>query len=492
MTRRNGFCLLQSVLIAGLIAFAGCTSGGSEAQTPTGQAAQASPPPSLTATVIRPTVAATPLSSPAALPSPTPLPAVEPTPPATSTPEAAEDNSSWLSYTSPSGDFSIRYPAQATLFEDEVPSADGVLAPAPDTIAIQPADRAFTLVISSFVLPPGTTLPEFVHTHSECVEVTAEKGQAYALGDLDFLLYPDTPCGLAGTSYYYTLAGDMGYRLAVASSLPLESVQGDVEAILQTFRPGAAAAGSDEKPQPDYLAHSLSTSPDGQWLAEGRLAYVTEGDNVVGYDTEFRVSRADGAAAWLLMDRVQGAGMGYDVPEVIRWSADGQTLTFTDRPVPDGCGLFVNGSNLFQADLATGQVAELMPTLARSLALSADAGRVAYLPWGPAPDLVLRDLATGAERQVTLDIPLADAGNLVWSPDGQSLALVQAVDPCSNTTTHSIFRVNLETGAVETLLEADERQFTIVEWPEMNALRLQDKDGGWWRLDPDTGTLDPE
>lgn len=491
MTKKDRFRLTQGALIASLIIFAGCTSGGAEPQTPAGQAAQASPPPSPAATVSRPTAAATPLPSPA-LPSPTPLPAVEPSPSATSTPEAAGLTSSWLSYTGPSGDFSIHYPAQATLFEGEVPSADGVLAPAPDTIAIQSADRTFTLVISSFVLPASTTLPEFVHTHSECVEVTAESGQVYALGDLDFLIYPDTLCGLAGTSYYYTLAGDMGYRLAVASSLPLESVRDDVEAILQTFRPGAAAAGSDEKPRPDYLAHSLSTSPDGQWLAEGRLAYVTEGDIVVGYDTKFRVSRADGAVAWLLMDRVQDAGMGYDVPEVIRWSADGQTLTFTNRPVPDGCGLFVNGSNLFQADLATGQVVELMPALARSLGLSADAGRVAYLPWGPAPNLVLRDLATGAERQIALNIPLADAGNLIWSPDGQSLVLVQAVDPCSNTTTYTVVRVDLETGAAETLLEGDERQFTIVEWPEMNTLRLQDEDGSWWRLDPDTGALDPE
>ncbi|MBE2222174.1 MAG: hypothetical protein IAF02_11565, partial [Anaerolineae bacterium] len=98
------------------------------------------------------------------------------------------------------------------------------------------------------------------------------------------------------------------------------------------------------------------------------------------------------------------------------------------------------------------------------------------------------------QRVVVMDSVAAQAGNIVWSPDGSFFLLTVADDPCSANWTHSIFRVDLANTAVTPLVEEDPRQFTILEWPnpEQAEVRLQDKDGNIWRLDVNSGELAQE
>jgi hypothetical protein len=134
--------------------------------------------------------------------------------------------------------------------------------------------------------------------------------------------------------------------------------------------------------------------------------------------------------------------LGWTWPSVLQWSQDGQALYYTNIPVPDGCALFVNGSDLWRVDLPTGQVTPLAPVLSVSIALSPGAETLAYIDGRDAPELVLRDLATGAERRVRVAAAGQQAGDIRWSPDGTMLEIKVANEPCSNATTFSTVRVD--------------------------------------------------
>jgi Tol biopolymer transport system component len=307
------------------------------------------------------------------------------------------------------------------------------------------------------------------------------------------------------THYLYLQHGGRGWTLFLSelggeSPTVIDGIVGgppqfDFAVVLEpvdSAAPSSTTVSSDdddEKVSSDFLWSSSSQSPDGLWIAESRLSYVMDGDSAQGYDTELLVSRADGSAAWTLVDTVQNAGLGYTVPEIVRWTPDGQQVYFTNRAVPDGCGLFVNGSDLFRADLSTGEVVELMPSLARALSLSPDETSVAYFPWGPEPDLVLRDLGNGSEIYLSWEISFNNPGNIVWSPDGQDLLLTLSADTCLPGWAHTIVRVNTTSMTPTVLIENDQRQFTIIEWTEPERALLQDKDGRSWWLDTTTGEV---
>ncbi len=247
---------------------------------------------------------------------------------------------------------------------------------------------------------------------------------------------------------------------------------------------------SDTALYPERLTTSLSTSPDGQWTAESWLATIADGDTVTGYDTRLVVSQRDGSRSWSLAEYRQNAGLGLAVPEIVLWSADGQRAYFTNRTVPDGCGALVNGSDLYRADLETGQVTEVMPALARALALSPDESQVAYFPWGPAPDLVVRDLASGTERRLKLEPAFEAAGGIVWSPDDRQLALTLLGSACllpgyPNT----IVLVDVPSLTPTILLEDDVQGFVTSDWPEEGRILLQDVQGNNWSLDPASGEI---
>ena len=251
-----------------------------------------------------------------------------------------------------------------------------------------------------------------------------------------------------------------------------------------------SAVGDNSNASDDKLATSFSQSADGRWIAEGWLDFNVEDGILMGYDTILQVSQADGPVTWTLADYLQNPGLGATIPEIVRWSSDGQYAYFSNRSMTDGCGDFVNGSDLFKADLETGEVIELMPPLARSLSLSPDESIVAYLPWGSMPDLVLRNVVTGSQRTLVWDIVFDVAGYMVWSPDGQSVAMTLSSSSCPFPgSVHSIAVVDVETLTPTIVLQNDESGFVTAAWSETGDLVLQDLDGERWALDVTTSTL---
>ena len=229
-----------------------------------------------------------------------------------------------------------------------------------------------------------------------------------------------------------------------------------------------------------------SRSPDGKWDAQGMVAFPVDGGEK--YYTQLKVNKTDGTVEWTVVDEWSRLGLGYTTPQPFHWSRDGRYLYFTNEPVPDGCGLFVNGSDLHRIDLSDGSVKEIVPSSGLWLSLSPDETTLAYIGYR-GRGLVLRDLATGVERETRLD-PGQDyaAGHIVWSPDGAALILTLAIRPCSFSWAESVSVALVEVATLKqtTLIHEDKRLFTTVEWPALDRALLKDDDGNLWWIDLET------
>lgn len=235
-----------------------------------------------------------------------------------------------------------------------------------------------------------------------------------------------------------------------------------------------------------------SPSPDGKWTARGSMTDPFPADDgSEKYQTKLEVINAAGAVQWTLVDQTLNYGLGYTTPRPFHWSEDGRYLYFTNLAVPDGCAVFTNGSDLYRADLTNGQVTEIVPSWVSWVSLSPDEQRVAYLRWnGQALELAVREIATGEERKTGLEARYTQAGNILWSPDGQALMLTLAANPCDPANwVQSIARVDLAALSSTSLIRDDKRLLTTTEWSEANKVLLTDKDGNLWTMEATTGKL---
>lgn len=235
-----------------------------------------------------------------------------------------------------------------------------------------------------------------------------------------------------------------------------------------------------------------STSPDGQWIAEGSMeGPFMEGDQEK-YRTRLTVRRADGQVTWPVIDQVSNYGLGYTVPVPLQWSADGERLYVTNQPVSDGCALFVDGSDLWQVDLTSGRLAEVVPAVGTSLALSPDETRLAIIGGDVDTELIVQLLDGGEVTRVPLAAghDTVQAGNITWAPDGQSVLVTVAENPCQvGQWTQSIVFVGLAPVVQNILVDRDPRLLNVVSWEEAGRARLHDETGNAWWLDVTTGEV---
>ena len=240
-------------------------------------------------------------------------------------------------------------------------------------------------------------------------------------------------------------------------------------------------AGFDQQPW-------TATSPDGIWQIEGLNALPKAGEEQ--YYTEMHVKNTDGSVEWRPVATWRNFGLGYTTPQPLHWSPDGRYLYFTNAPVPDGCGLFVNASDLQRLDLISGELQEILPTNSTgSLAIAPDGKTVAY---SHADEVVLLDLATSdykSQKVVTEESSL-QLGNFTWSPDSQQVAFTIAYAPCQPPAwSHGILSMDAQSLSITTLLEPDQRRFTITAWTEGAQLLLADTEQQSWVLDIRNGDL---
>ena len=239
----------------------------------------------------------------------------------------------------------------------------------------------------------------------------------------------------------------------------------------------------------------MEASPDGEWQAAGMVAWPQEGAE---YHVMLTVSQSGGPVKWALVDAWYEAGLGAGFPAPVQWSADGQYFYFSNQMTPDGCSLFSpKRLDLYRLTLATGEVQAVLPGSFYGVFLSPDGRSVAAFRQVTRA-FVVDDLDTGQKTMVNLD-PGVDyaSGAVVWSPDGDRLALTLAIHPCGGgydgqglfAVSSSIVMVDTQTGEVRTLIEEDDRKFETVAWDEPERITLKDKEGALWLLNVNTGEL---
>lgn len=228
-------------------------------------------------------------------------------------------------------------------------------------------------------------------------------------------------------------------------------------------------------------------APDQTWTATGMVATPQNGD--AQYYTELRVTNAEETITWAPVAGWSNFGLGYTTPRVVHWLADGQSLYFTNAPHPDGCGLFINASDLHQLDLSTGAVTEILPPNRTWVLAAAPDGTIAYLQ---DDELKLLEPTTANTVRIALDMVETNVqiGNLVWSPDSQQVAYVVATDPCLPPTwRHAIYTVDRQGENLRLVLPADERRLRIVDWIDTSHLLLMDLARKQWVLDLASGEV---
>jgi hypothetical protein len=115
----------------------------------------------------------------------------------------------------------------------------------------------------------------------------------------------------------------------------------------------------------------------------------------------------------------------------------------------------------------------------------------------------MKDLATGREREVPLDIAvdlardypergeLLGLFNLHWSPDSSAFIISAGIEACGPWILEALIHIDAATLSQRTLLTMteDTTWYTVVEWSESRRITLREgRDALWW-LDPTTGEL---
>ena len=242
-----------------------------------------------------------------------------------------------------------------------------------------------------------------------------------------------------------------------------------------------------------------STSSDGRWVAMGLVAFPKE--NIGGQLAYIRlmIFSVDGKTHWTVIDKWQEIGLGFPVPAPLKWSQDGKHFYCTHRVIPDGCSAFAFLTDLQRVNLEDGTVDNLLQDSAVALSLSQDDSQVAYFI-GRERRLVLKDLAIGEERETKIDPGKEfDAGNILWSPDGKSLVLTLAINPCTGAydvsktvwaESTTILWVDTKTLQQKALIKEDPRLFITWEWTEPEKITIADgEENSVWYLNVNTGEI---
>lgn len=264
--------------------------------------------------------------------------------------------------------------------------------------------------------------------------------------------------------------------------------------VAQVILPPQQARIWSEPLQQLQLQSQTEISPDRRWSTQTTVAIpAKEGEK---YYRRLTVASQDGSRSYTLVDEWAAFGPGYSLPRPLAWFGMSPTefpvLYWSYVPVIDGCQAFYNGSDLHRLDLQSGASKTLLTNVGTWLAVSPDQNRAAVVAGAR---LGIYDL-TDRQARFT-DLPVGQAGQVIWSPDGREVALTVADDgggsdsPCATaqSATHTILRVDADTLEVRLRLAHEPRRLVTQSWSQLGLIKLTDPETKAWLLDPQTGEV---
>lgn len=256
-----------------------------------------------------------------------------------------------------------------------------------------------------------------------------------------------------------------------------------------TLTPRPTLDPATPTPEPDFAATLVAgfsprlfatyPSPDGSLQAEVFIYDCANLTSEQAYAYEvLRVVETAGGATHDVDDQFQYCGGlgGFGLAGLF-WSPSGRYFYYTDsrEGVADGCGFGYNP--ISRVDTADWTAADL-----GGGPLSPD-GTLLAAWYGH--DLVVYEIDGGEIGRVEAAEPDLYLGPIAWSPDGRSLAYVQAGAFCvpgqSGETTVTL--VDLPGMASRVLVRSSSPAFQEVKWDEPGIIDLYDDNGGHWRYD---------
>lgn len=225
---------------------------------------------------------------------------------------------------------------------------------------------------------------------------------------------------------------------------------------------------------------AVTVSPDGLWTA-------VDCHDVAAI---FTVLRADGQR-WTIGGEPLAASQTL-TRHALYWSPDGRYLFFAQTLLRIDTDLhaYAQVGTIQRLALATGDVQPIVISVndvaAYAVAFDAGSQRMAWVQADSPERLTVLDLRTYAPQKHTLQLELASGGDLVWSPEGDRLAM-SAVRAGGGGV---VVMFEPATGTVVALPTPDERVLRVLAWEPGGLVRLQDESWpapGAWLLNLTTG-----
>lgn len=280
---------------------------------------------------------------------------------------------------------------------------------------------------------------------------------------------------------------DLGIMMHEVNSEPL--LQMDLPADAQLLTIGTPASEAT-LPDPNSVAMAdeiVSQSPSDNWRAEAVWSQPVADDGLF-FNFYAQLTVTDGTTTWQPIAEWRNTEQGYRTPAPFAWSENGRFLYYANKGNPDGCIVLNNGGELWRLDLQNGDTEQLSDNLGWAMALSQTETALAV----NGRSFTIRTFATDTEETVELPEPSFDwqLGSMIWSPTDEHILLTQVVNPCGGgEATTAVLRVDVETLTAETILEAGEHNFTLIEWVREDEVQLEDANGQMWFIDVFSGEI---
>ncbi len=230
-------------------------------------------------------------------------------------------------------------------------------------------------------------------------------------------------------------------------------------------------------------------SPYGPWQVNFLVAYPEgEGGSLIGdrYYVRVELINLSSSQQESLIDEWRPYGLGFTIPQALRWTNNGQYLFLAETGNADGSGeRFYD--QLERVRLDTGQLQPLNLPGGSGESISPDGSQLALID---EERLAVIEIDTDQVETYNFDLPRVEwrSDQIFWSAQGQTILFNLRLNPFAplDEMRSNLYLANLSTGEVKTLIADDRRRFSILSFPQESSAVLADSEAReWWLSLPD-------